>query len=143
MLLPLTPIHEAWGSEVEDQQQQPPAKIQYADNKYAKFKIKPHSPTELDVNLTDKDIIELLYPKTRKERTDIVTHALKKMIAGFGTSYQGSPTIEEEEPEFVGNSSEENIFENFVQKRQPDVHVILILVLLLVAFIDKLVSCIK
>ena len=109
MLLPLTPLHEAWGKDSEPGV--------YVEPKYEQHKIQEYKPTEVNVNIVNKSLVKLLHPKTKKERTDMVTNALLN---------QPKPVIE-----------------TFVQYKKMDTHILLIMILLIVVFVDKVVSIFK
>ena len=119
MLLPLTPLHEAWGKDSEPGV--------YIEPKYEHHHIQQYKPSEVNVTLVDENIVSMLHPKTKKERTDIVTNALMK-----------------KEPVVVEDNIETFVEQNSIEKyRNLDTHILLIILLLIVAFIDKLVTILR
>lgn len=82
MLIPLTPINEAWNLEPNKEKSRPKVPLGYSNNDTTKYEIgTKYVPHTLDITIQDNQVIENLLPITNAKRTNIVTHLLSEFFS--------------------------------------------------------------
>ena len=144
MIIPLTPIRDAWGGvepavaeppkQSPPQQQTPPSPvIGYSPSTaFDTYKIpEDYVPTAMDVTVYDRDVIRSLIPMTSNKRSDLVTEVLRVF---FGDSTNNKQDLSKDRVEyFRGVAPKTN------NNDVDSVHLI-IMVLLAYILIDKLTT---
>ena len=147
MIIPLTPIRDAWGGvepavaeppkQSPPQQQTPPSPvIGYSPSTaFDTYKIpEDYVPTAMDVTVYDRDVIRSLIPMTSNKRSDLVTELLGVFFGdSTNNQQQGSPV--NDRVEYFRGVAPRNNNNNDVDS----VHLI-IMVLLAYILIDKLTT---
>jgi hypothetical protein len=91
MLIPLTPIHEAWNLEPTKTKSVSKVPIGYSNDEGATMydMSTKYVPRTLDVSIRDQQVIEHLMPLTNNKRTNIVTQLLTSFFGGSGQTNTG------------------------------------------------------
>tara|TARA_Y100000389_G_scaffold185416_1_gene204786 strand:+ start:867 stop:1310 length:444 start_codon:yes stop_codon:yes gene_type:complete len=142
MIIPLTPIRDAWGG-VEPAEQQPVSStpqtpsqrspvIGYSPSTaFDTYKLpEDYVPNAMDVTVYDRDVINSLMPMTSNKRSDLVTEVLRVF---FGDSTNNKPDLPKDRVEY---------FRGYPQNNNNDVDSVhlIIMVLLTYILIDKLTT---
>jgi hypothetical protein len=143
MIIPLTPIRDAWGG-VEPAEQQTVSSTQQTPSQrspvigyspstaFDTYKIpEDYVPNAMDVTVYDRDVINSLMPLTSNKRSDLVTEVLRVF---FGDSTNNKQDLSKDRVEyFRGVAPKTN------NNDVDSVHLI-IMVLLAYILIDKLTT---
>tara|TARA_Y100000389_G_scaffold134961_1_gene132482 strand:+ start:27634 stop:28071 length:438 start_codon:yes stop_codon:yes gene_type:complete len=140
MIIPLTPIEEAWGNSLKiETPSSRPAVHSYQqvtgyveDDPNHLYKIPTHFvPNTLDVTLKNKDVISQLLPLTSNKRTDLITNLIIKFFNPFTDSSSSSTVVNE--------SSDHKKTEYYKVDDNQTVDMIIV-ILLLYILIDKFMT---
>jgi hypothetical protein len=149
MIIPLTPIRDAWGgvepavSNVEPpkpimspQQQTPPSQVlgYSPSTAFDTYKIpEDYVPNAMDVTVYDQDVIRSLMPMTSNKRSDLVTELLGVFFGDSTNNKHQDPSVNDRVEYFRGVAPRNN------NNDVDSVHLI-IMVLLAYILIDKLTT---
>ena len=87
MIIPLTPINEAWNLEPTKEKPQSNVPIGFSNDDVNKYEInKEFVPRTLDVTIRDRDVIKRLLPLIDVKRTSIVTNLLSVFFGNGGSN---------------------------------------------------------
>ena len=148
MIIPLTPIRDAWGGvepavaeppkpTMSSQQTPPSPVVGYSPSTaFDTYKIpEEYVPTAMDVTVYDRDVIRSLMPMTSNKRSDLVTKLLGVFFGDSENNQQQGSPVNDRVEYFRGYAPRNNNHDNDVDS----VHLI-IMVLLAYILIDKLTT---
>jgi hypothetical protein len=147
MIIPLTPIRDAWGGVepavaeppkpiMSPQQQTPPSQVlgYSPSTAFDTYKIpEDYVPNAMDVTVYDQDVIRSLMPMTSNKRSDLVTELLGVFFGNSTNNKRQDPSVNDRVEYFRGVAPRNN------NNDVDSVHLI-IMVLLAYILIDKLTT---
>lgn len=150
MIIPLTPIEEAWGTMHQTTKIETPSSrsvvktsipdIRYVDDDNTSMYTIPKNfvPNTLDVTLKDKNTINRMLPLTSNKRTELISELIYKHFKPH--DYQSGNTQAHDSSAMNMESSKNKKTEYFKHDDQNQTVDIIIVLLLLYILIDKFMT---